>query len=324
MKSDKSQKISFIARVLISFSLIFLLLRQINTAGISTLLGNIRIDFFILLLLTMILDSVVMAWRWIILLQAKEIRVPLMRIIKIYFLSTFVGIFIPSSIGADTIRAYSLAKYTARTADSVSSIVVDRILSLFALLLFAFIGILFFYDGIAGKSVLYLLLILALGFTVALLLLFNRDLARRFRTVLAGREQSWIFRSLKGLYHSIVDYRYRKRYVAQVALLALFIQGLRIFTTFYAAMSLNLHFPLIVFFIYVPLITIITLLPVSVGGIGVQEGAFVYFFTRVGMSSLEAFTLSALLHVIIIVFALPGGVVYLIEGLSVKSEFQTE
>lgn len=73
------------------------------------------------------------------------------------------------------------------------------------------------------------------------------------------------------------------------------------------SMALSLQVGVVYFFVFVPLITVFTMLPISLGGIGVQEGAFAYFFSLVGMSLAGALALSLLLRVLSIVASLPGG-----------------
>jgi hypothetical protein len=86
------------------------------------------------------------------------------------------------------------------------------------------------------------------------------------------------------------------------------------------SLALNQHINIIYFFIFVPIIILVALLPLSVGGIGVREGAYVYFFSQVGVSASEAFILSLLLYVVMMIgIILPGGIIYVVEGISIES-----
>ena len=63
-----------------------------------------------------VLDRALMAQRWIALLCIVEgRRPPLARLLEIFLTSTFLGTFLPASIGGDAVRAYSLSR------DSVSA-----------------------------------------------------------------------------------------------------------------------------------------------------------------------------------------------------------
>jgi hypothetical protein len=69
----------------------------------------------------------------------------------------------------------------------------------------------------------------------------------------------------------------------------------------------------------VPLINILIMLPVSIGGIGLQEGAFIYFFSRVGITAQEALTVALLFRGITILVSLPGGILYITEAINKKA-----
>jgi uncharacterized protein (TIRG00374 family) len=84
-----------------------------------------------------------------------------------------------------------------------------------------------------------------------------------------------------------------------------------ILTVYLLSAALGIQVAAVYFFLFVPLITVCTMLPISLGGIGVQEGAFVYFFSLAGMPLAGALALSLLLRFVSIVASLPGGILSL-------------
>jgi len=56
------------------------------------------------------------------------------------------------------------------------------------------------------------------------------------------------------------------------------------------------------------------MVPVSINGWGLMEGAFIVFFTRAGMTRPEALSLGFLYHVVAVVVSLAGGVLWLLMG----------
>src|SRR5207247_10887436 len=85
----------------------------------------------------------VMAHRWGVLLCTVEpaSRPPLADVVRIFFVSTFVGTFLPASVGGDAVRAYRLAKLGVRTEDAVASVFMDRILGVASVVAMAVIGL---------------------------------------------------------------------------------------------------------------------------------------------------------------------------------------
>ena len=69
------------------------------------------------------------------------------------------------------------------------------------------------------------------------------------------------------------------------------------------------------YFLFVPITSIVTILPVSFAGLGVREGAYVFLFTQAGMPRETALSLSLLVYVIsIFTPGLIGGVIYVLKG----------
>ncbi len=83
----------------------------------------------------------------------------------------------------------------------------------------------------------------------------------------------------------------------------------------FLGLSLGLQAQLLDYFVFIPIITVITFLPISIAGVGVRELAFVFFFTRVGVPEYACISLSLLYFAMGIVGTLPGAVVYMYTGL---------
>ncbi len=83
--------------------------------------------------LLVFLDRTLMAWRWIDLLCALTpgSRPPFPDVLRIFFVSTFVGNFVPS-VGGDVSRL-RLSRYDVRLAESAASVLMDRVLGVLSI-----------------------------------------------------------------------------------------------------------------------------------------------------------------------------------------------
>ena len=63
-----------------------------------------------------------------------------------------------------------------------------------------------------------------------------------------------------------------------------------------------------------PLIPLISLLPVTANGLGIAEGAFVLFYTQLGVAPDQAFAAALLRRLLTIATAVPGGLLWLGNG----------
>jgi hypothetical protein len=112
------------------------------------------------------------------------------------------------------------------------------------------------------------------------------------------------------LHAALHAYRRAPGELAVATVLSLIVQLLRIVTIYLAAQALAIEVPFAPYLVLVPVTALITLVPISLAGLGVREGAFVYFFGRAGMSEAGAFSLSLLVFGLSLVLWVVGAALY--------------
>jgi uncharacterized protein (TIRG00374 family) len=254
------------------------------------------------------------------LLELKDIDVPFLKVFKIYYVSSFLGIFLPSSLGIDLLRTYSLSKHTRNTRDSISTVFVDRLLGIMSLIFVVTVGLFLVKTSYANSSLrLVLIVCLILSVLFVLLLLF-RSILRAFESVLIkmninGKTIKKTIETLHSIYSSIVGFREHKGEVLKVFVVSVIFQLNRIIITYVLSLSLDIDIQVGYWLIIVPLVTLISMLPLSIAGLGVREGAFIYFLAQFGVDMSTAFLLSFIAFILGIFVALPALFLYLKSGL---------
>ena len=76
------------------------------------------------------------------------------------------------------------------------------------------------------------------------------------------------------------------------------------------SVALSWNIPGALFFLAVPVVTVVSMFPLSFGGLGVREGAMVIFFSQYGISAASAISLSLLSYSISLVAGAIGGILY--------------
>jgi uncharacterized protein (TIRG00374 family) len=262
--------------------------------------------------LLVLVDRALMAYRWIVLLCTVERarRPPLGPLLRIFFVSTFVGTFLPASVGGDAVRAYGLARQNVGGGDAVASVFMDRILGVASLLVMALVGLMLARGGAATRAILWALAAAGALCAATLLLIFSRWTAR-----LAARYIEMVpSANIKDLGHRVLEsiqkYSAYPRALIVVLLASVGVQILRIVQAYYLGLGLGIAAPLAVYLVYIPLILLVMLLPVTFNGIGTSQAAFVWSFAQAGVDAAPAFTLSVLFVALGIVGNLPGGFFY--------------
>jgi hypothetical protein len=85
---------------------------------------------------------------------------------------------------------------------------------------------------------------------------------------------------------------------------------LRVLQAWCLGRALGIPAPLFVYFIAIPVILLVMLLPVTINGLGTGQMAFEALFARVAVGAPEAFALSILFIALGFVGNLPGGFLY--------------
>ncbi|HMD36873.1 MAG TPA: lysylphosphatidylglycerol synthase transmembrane domain-containing protein [Vicinamibacterales bacterium] len=261
-----------------------------------------------LAVLLVLVDRTLMAYRWIGLLCTIE-RPRLAALLRIFFVSTFVGTFLPASIGADAVRAFSLSQLRVPAADAVSSVFLDRMLGITSLLLMALVGLVV-AGGLAGNWTILLALAAAAAACAATLLLIFSARAERILASMLRRAPARPAAAGRQLLDALRRYDAHHRALVSVLALSVLVQLIRTIQAYFLGRGLGIDAPPSAYFAFIPIILLVMLLPVTFNGIGTSQAAFVWFFARAGVAAGPAFALSVLFVALGIVGNLPGGLLY--------------
>jgi uncharacterized protein (TIRG00374 family) len=260
--------------------------------------------------LIVLVDRALMGYRWVVLLCIVEraVRPPLAEVLRIFFVSTFVGTFLPS-VGGDALRAYRIAKLHVSGSDAVASVFMDRILGVASILVMALAGLTLVRDLLSHWVILSSLAAAGAVCLITLLLVFSRRSALTASRVLARLPAASQHLGQR-LLESIRRYADYHAQLASVLVCSLVVQVLRIIQAYYIGRGLGIEAPVSTYFAVVPLILLVMLLPITFNGLGTGQAAFVWFFGRVGVPAAAAFALSVLFIALGVIGNLPGGILY--------------
>lgn len=261
-------------------------------------------------------DRALMAYRWILLLCPLEStsRPPFGVLLRIFFVSTFVGTFLPASIGGDAVRAYSLSRQNVAGPEALASVLMDRLLGVLSILLLGAVALAPARRLVADGFVLGALAATAAACAVAAAAVFSTRAAALGNGLLARMPLAGVQRLGRALIDAVQRYAGYRRQLVNVLLCSVGVQVLRVVQAYFLGRALGIETPLALYFAFIPLILLVMLLPVTVNGIGTSQAAFVWFFERADVARADAFALSVLFVALGIVGNLPGGILYAARG----------
>jgi uncharacterized protein (TIRG00374 family) len=261
-----------------------------------------------------LIDRALMAYRAVALLAPIEPRrrPPLGDVVRIFFESTFLGTFLPASIGGDAARAFALAQLQVPGAAAVASVLMDRLLGVVSILIVGVAGLLLSRRGdfASTRAIELSLTIGGLAALAASTVVFS-ERAAAIAQYIAARLPFAPLRRIGGdLTRATRAYGTHHGTLAAVLAASVAVQAIRIVQAYCLGRSLHIDATLAVYFEFIPLILLVMLLPVSINGIGPSQVAFVWFFAKAGVPDAQSFALSILFVALGIVGNLPGGLIW--------------
>jgi glycosyltransferase 2 family protein len=295
-------------KVAVSSALIIYLLSKVGGMAVienAVLLSPVHFAAAVVLYL---FATYLSSLRWKLLIPCT---VETRRLFSMYIVGSFFNTCLPGIIGGDAIKAYYLNAELKQCppddaphsglgngAISVASVFMDRYIGLAALL---GIGLVVFpagFDLLSKTPAVWAMPLLVVGFIAASVLLFRFRLGERLRF-------------LVGVYDYFSLYLAKGRVLLKAFLYSLAIQLAVVISVYVLARGMALDVTFLSLLVFLPLIILIAMIPISISGIGIREGAFVFFLGTMGVSPDKAMTLSILWFLSVVAAGLWGLVEYL-------------
>ena len=304
-------------KVGISLGLIaYLLLVKVDIATVGRALSQANMGYLLLALALYFGAIIAGCYKWQLLLQAQKIDLSLIRLLPFTFVGLFFGNFLLPLIAGDIVRGYNLARSTERGAEVAISVLVDKLIGLLAFITAAALMSVYAIWGLGRVDLRGLAVIVCLaflGFTV----LFASMLSRRLRALMERLFELRLFKPAASIFgklsQAIHAYRSDPIVLVKTFLISWGVLLITNFVNWLLAESVGAHIPLIYIFLFNPMIAFAPLLIPSIGGLGVNQGAFDLFYATLGRttSSDLAITFSLWMQLVIYVSSLPGGFLWL-------------
>ncbi len=297
-------------RMVISLGLLAFLLSKVGLRETWESLQRAKIGYLLAVFLLYLLSIVLRSYRWRIFLDAQGVRASIPKLTSLYLVGVFFNLVLPSGFGGDVVRVYELSKYSSRTASSITTVFMDRLSGFLALFAMATSALAFSYRLVppeVGATIILIFLASLVG-TGAL---FSRPLWGRLKGLPL---LSWLAQkdTVKELYLSARIYSLPP--FLRAISLSLAFNMLIMIMNYLAALSFGVEISFWYFLLFIPIISFLLVLPISLSGLGVREGAYIYLFSRVGVPPSLALTISLSIYAVTVATGLIGALIYAVEG----------
>lgn len=311
------KRLFFFLKLFVSFGLIIYVIDKtgLNTReGLSKLgdtLSGVDPLYFWASITIGVLLNVTSSWRWKILLKAKGIAVSLWRLLGFYYIGRFFNMFLPTSMGGDIARVWDLGKHTGQAYEALASVFMERFIGMSVLAAVSAI-VLIFHD--THLPVITNSLLFVIGMVATLLwLVLDKRVFNFFQRLFSGIHPfvAKIFDKLEEAHQTIADYRKHPRTLAWVIFISIFFYLLAVLNVWVSARAFAPNIGLYEMLLAVPAIMLIMNLPVSIGGLGIMEAAYITTFELFGYAPELALSTALLMRFKTIINAIIGGIIHI-------------
>jgi len=269
-------------------------------------------------LLAMMLNFLIKTYRWSFILRIQRPDIPFAQLARLNFLSLFLGNFLPTSISYDIVRVYYVSRRVVDPRVAISSIFADRMIGHFsvafaAILAFLALKITGLFDiGWAFSYGITVFLLLSLSLPLALC---STSVVGAIRSVLDRFTGRRLFETVQDFSEHLLAYWQQAPLMSKALAIAFLNLSIAVLEFYLIAEGFSAQVPIGYFFLFIPLVIFLSMLPVSIGGIGLVETGLVFFFSHVGLQTETCLSIALIHRALQLLCVLPGGVIYMFEGI---------
>ncbi len=296
------------AKLAVTGLLLYLVLRNVAVDQIAARLAELSVwPLLAAAGLIGLQTIVVVTWRWEKILGAIDRRVPPWRLAGIVVISLFFNQVLPSTVGGDGMRMWLLRRQGRPLGAAVRSVIIDRVLGLFGLLLLSLAGAAAMLWLRPGSAPVWGVFLVGLGGVAAIAgapLLLRLSIWLPFEAL--RRNFETIARELQALWRDKV----LLAQLVAVSVLGHLLLSLAIWCT---GLGIGVTFPLTQSLAVIPAVLLAASLPISIAGWGVREGSMVVGLGLLGVATSDAALVSVFFGLLMLAFGATGGLAWLLQ-----------
>lgn len=323
-KNNFSRFLFTFLKVVMSVGLLGFLFNRFGWKEIVAEFENVSWGGWILAVLLLYLAQICSVLRWQNLIKAIGNFLPFTFLFRLYCIGMFFSLCLPTLVGGDAVRWFYLYRKIGKPEASLSSILIDRAAGFFILLLLLGITLPFQWSHIPHPYLKVAAVAITLMIIPMIWVVAQPGFFARIAGFLKNRNWERLSQFIHNFEASLEFYRQRPQALLQALSYSMIIQLLAILEINIIARCVGIDLPWIYFFLYLPLILVVSMLPITFAGLGVREGFAVYLLGLHGIEPAKVILLSLLWYFSAIAVGLPGLVFYWFEKIPVRAESPPE
>ncbi|MCM2325638.1 MAG: flippase-like domain-containing protein [Candidatus Woesearchaeota archaeon] len=292
----------FALKFMFTLFLFFLIFQRLDLDKFINLLSKINLQYILIVFGIWISSVMISSIKWKLIMNHYRINVNVLEAFDLYLIGTFFNNFLPTSIGGDSYKFIHLSKkFRAKKMELLSSILLERLFGLITIVSF----IVVFGLVLAGKLGLNPLIFAAITLACAIGYAF----LIKFRNIKSASKNKAIQKAIDG-YNTLMSFNDKPIFFISFIISIIFLI-ISILAYHFGFIYFSSSVPLIYLFLFVPLISLVGLIPLTINSLGLKEGAAIFLFSMIGIDAEITLSVYLLVRILLMMFSLIGGIRYL-------------
>ncbi|HYA30924.1 MAG TPA: lysylphosphatidylglycerol synthase transmembrane domain-containing protein [Acidobacteriota bacterium] len=303
--------IIILTKLLVSVGLLGYFLSRVHPERFVHTFASANYSWIALALIVYLCTQAISAVRWAVLARPLGIETPFKDLLKFYLIGMFFNLFAPGTVGGDVSRVFYLVRdeeahaegRAVSTTHAAMSVLMDRAIGMIVLVWLGAAGLLLFPEYAIPATVRSVTLLIAAGFVAAALLI------PMLRRVLPEDGHPMVVK----IRLALRSYRTQWRALAAAVLISLVVHLIQAWMHVVMGRALGLELPFSFCMIVYPLVGTFAAIPVSLNGLGLREGGYLYLLAVIGIGTEKGVAFGLLLFLIVALDSLIGGFLFLLQ-----------
>ncbi len=307
---SKTKGLSIYVKAFISIFLLYYVFSQVGWEDLWEELKHANLHYLALYIFIGFLMTLVSAIKWSVLVKPHGINASLPRLFWLYMVGYFFNNFLPTSVGGDVIRAYELGKFGGKNEEAMASVFMERFTGFTVLILFALVAVFLDQRFLGDFRVVVPLAVALVGYLGIVGIVFNRSFLSFWEKRLPVKIVGTVLKKVQKVQEAIYMYKYHRiEILYSMGYSILFYVG-SVFIVYVGCLVFDVGVSLSSVSLAVPVLLVLFMIPISVGGIGLQEWAYYFVMGLIGVPSAVGLSLGLLYRARTVAFGLLGGAIY--------------
>ena len=280
---------------------------------VISIVKNIDFIYILLAIMTVFFIRLLMSARWKLILDENGMPIAFSESVYIILVSGSVGLVSPGGVGGDLLKGHHASKKETDLSKIATVVLFDRLIGvvsmLFLVCLSSSILMLTSYQG--KQEVLSIVLfaswMIVIGLFIGTVVLLEFEGKIK---LLLDKCPLKVKKVLNMIMMVFKTFALNKILMSKVLVLSLLMQLLRCILFYFILRSLSIDIALMNVIAYFPIVFMLMMLPVTIGGVGVLEGATFILFEQFGVALEYCISSGLLYYGVQLLMAALGVVVY--------------